>query len=67
VFPDQAAWTAGTKTVICEVRATSGQPLTASVRGASLYAIPGGSAAAWRAWDARAVRWLVHLAVSSVA
>lgn len=35
VFPDQVAWTAGTRTVICEVRATSGQ-LTGSVRGASL-------------------------------
>jgi hypothetical protein len=36
VFPDKVAWTAGTRTVICEVRASSGQPLTASVRGASL-------------------------------
>lgn len=35
VFPDKVAWTAGTRTVICEVRATSGQ-LTGSVRGASL-------------------------------
>ena len=34
VFPDQVAWTAGTRTVICEVQATSGQ-LTGSVRGAS--------------------------------
>jgi len=33
VFPNQVAWTAGTRTVICEVRATSGQ-LTGSVRGA---------------------------------
>ena len=31
VFPDQVAWTGGTRTVICEVRATSGQ-LTESVR-----------------------------------
>jgi len=34
VFPDQVAWKAGTRTVICEVQATSGQ-LTGSVRGAS--------------------------------
>jgi hypothetical protein len=34
VYPDKAAWDAGTRTVICEVRATSGQ-LTSSVRGAS--------------------------------
>jgi hypothetical protein len=33
VFPDKVAWTAGTRTVICEVRASSGQ-LTGSVRGA---------------------------------
>jgi hypothetical protein len=32
VFPDFAAWRAGTRTVICEVQATSGQ-LTGSVRG----------------------------------
>ena len=32
VFPDFVAWRAGTRTVICEVRATSGQ-LTGSVRG----------------------------------
>jgi Septum formation len=31
VVPDQVAWTGGTRTVICEVRATSGQ-LTESVR-----------------------------------
>jgi hypothetical protein len=31
VYPDRAAWDAGTRTVICEVRATSGQ-LTESVR-----------------------------------
>jgi putative regulator of septum formation len=35
VFPDKVAWTAGTRTVICEVQAVSGQ-LTQSVRGASL-------------------------------
>jgi hypothetical protein len=34
VYPDKVAWSAGTRTVICEVRATSGQ-LTGSVRGAS--------------------------------
>ena len=34
VYPDSIAWQAGTRTVICEVRATSGQ-LTGSVRGAS--------------------------------
>jgi hypothetical protein len=34
VFPDKVAWTAGTRTVICEVRAASGK-LTGSVRGAS--------------------------------
>lgn len=33
VFPDKVAWTAGTRTVICEVRAASGK-LTGSVRGA---------------------------------
>jgi len=32
VFPDLVAWRAGTRTVVCEVRATSGQ-LTGSVRG----------------------------------
>jgi len=32
VFPDSVAWRAGTRTVICEVRATRGQ-LTGSVRG----------------------------------
>jgi hypothetical protein len=32
VFPDAVAWRAGTRTVVCEVRATSGQ-LTGSVRG----------------------------------
>jgi hypothetical protein len=32
VFPDSVAWRAGTRAVICEVRATSGQ-LTGSVRG----------------------------------
>ena len=34
VFPNKVDWTAGTRTVICEVRATSGE-LTGSVRGAS--------------------------------
>lgn len=34
VYPNKVAWTAGTRTVICEVRAASGQ-LTGSVRGAS--------------------------------
>jgi hypothetical protein len=37
VYPDATAWQAGTRTVICEVRATSGQ-LTGSVRGASATA-----------------------------
>jgi len=32
VFPDSVAWRAGTRTVVCEVRATRGQ-LTGSVRG----------------------------------
>jgi hypothetical protein len=35
VYPDKTAWTAGTRTVICEVRATSGQ-LTGSVRSGSV-------------------------------
>jgi Septum formation len=34
VFPDEVAWTGGTRTVICEVRAASGD-LTGSVRGGS--------------------------------
>jgi hypothetical protein len=34
VYPNRVAWTAGTRTVICEVRASSGK-LTGSVRGAS--------------------------------
>jgi Septum formation len=34
VFPDKVAWTGGTRTVICEVQATSGQ-LTGSVAGAA--------------------------------
>jgi Septum formation len=38
VFPNKVAWTAGTRTVICEVQAVSGQ-LTQSVRGASLRVI----------------------------
>jgi hypothetical protein len=37
IYPDSVAWRAGTRTVICEVRATSGQ-LTGSVRGASATA-----------------------------
>jgi hypothetical protein len=37
VFPDEIAWQAGTRTVICEVRATSGQ-LSGSVRGATASA-----------------------------
>jgi Septum formation len=37
IYPDSVAWKAGTRTVICEVRATSGQ-LTGSVRGASATA-----------------------------
>jgi hypothetical protein len=37
VYPDSVAWQAGTRTVICEVRATSGQ-LTGSVRGAAASA-----------------------------
>lgn len=34
VYPSEVAWKAGTRTVICEVRASSGQ-LTGSVRGAT--------------------------------
>jgi hypothetical protein len=34
VYPDSVAWRAGTRTVICEVRATKGE-LTGSVRGAT--------------------------------
>jgi Septum formation len=37
VYPDATAWQAGTRTVICEVRAASGD-LTGSVRGASATA-----------------------------
>jgi hypothetical protein len=37
IYPDSVAWQAGTRTVICEVRATKGQ-LTGSVRGASATA-----------------------------
>jgi Septum formation len=37
VYPDATAWQAGTRTVICEVRAASGE-LTGSVRGASTTA-----------------------------
>ena len=34
VFPDQGAWNAGVRTVICEIRSTAGK-LTGSVRGLS--------------------------------
>jgi hypothetical protein len=34
IYPDSVAWQAGTRTVVCEVRATKGQ-LTGSVQGAS--------------------------------
>lgn len=34
IYPDSVAWQAGTRTVVCEVRATKGQ-LTGSVAGAS--------------------------------
>ena len=37
VYPDSVAWQAGTRTVICEVRAANGE-LTGSVRGASASA-----------------------------
>jgi len=37
VYPDSVAWQAGTRTVICEVRASSGE-LTGSVRGATATA-----------------------------
>jgi hypothetical protein len=37
VYPDSVAWQAGTRTVICEVRATKGQ-LTGSVQGANATA-----------------------------
>jgi hypothetical protein len=37
VYPDSVAWQAGTRTVICEVRASGGD-LTGSVRGASATA-----------------------------
>jgi hypothetical protein len=37
VYPDSVAWQAGTRKVICEVKATSGQ-LTGSVRGANATA-----------------------------
>jgi hypothetical protein len=32
VYPDEGAWAAGERTVVCEIRGTSG-PLTGSVRG----------------------------------
>jgi hypothetical protein len=34
VFPDQGAWNAGVRTIICEIRSTTGK-LTGSVRGLS--------------------------------
>ena len=34
VFPDQGAWNAGVRTIICEIRSTAGK-LTGSVRGLS--------------------------------
>jgi Septum formation len=37
IYPDSVAWQAGTRTVICEVRATQGQ-LTGSVQGANATA-----------------------------
>ena len=37
IYPDSVAWQAGTRTVICEVRATHGQ-LTGSVQGANATA-----------------------------
>jgi hypothetical protein len=37
IYPDAVAWQAGTRTVICEVRATQGQ-LTGSVQGANATA-----------------------------
>ena len=37
VYPDSVAWQAGTRTVVCEVRSSSGQ-LTGSVRGATASA-----------------------------
>jgi hypothetical protein len=37
VYPDATAWQAGTRTVICEVRAASGE-ITGSVKGASATA-----------------------------
>ncbi len=43
VYPDSVAWQAGTRSVICEVRATTGQ-LTGSVQGATASASAGASA-----------------------
>jgi len=40
VYPGQQAWDAGGRTVVCEVRSTSGQ-LTGSVRSGS--SVSGGS------------------------
>jgi hypothetical protein len=63
VFPNKVAWTAGTRTVICEVRAASGQ-LTGSVRNASsLTGFAAVLAAAGRAGVALSGLRVVHLAV----
>jgi len=63
VYPNKVAWTAGTRTVICEVRATSGQ-LTGSVRGAS--SLPAAAlASAGRPWIPLSGLRVVHLAVSA--
>jgi len=43
VYPDSVAWQAGTRSVICEVRATTGQ-LTGSVQGATATATASASA-----------------------
>jgi hypothetical protein len=45
VYPDSVAWQAGTRSVICEVRATTGQ-LTGSVQGATATATASASASA---------------------
>ena len=63
VFPNKVAWTAGTRTVICEVRAARGQ-LTGSVRNASsLTGSAAALAAAGRAGVALSGLRVVHLAV----
>jgi hypothetical protein len=65
VYPNKVAWTAGTRTVICEVRAASGQ-LTGSVRSASsLTRSAAALAAAGRAGVALPGLRVVHLAVSA--